>query len=128
MNRIKNFADFKMNESLSTKDAKGTIKDMFDKFDGIVDNKYLKDMWKQGSTLRNLYGKELFDKAWDELIDDGTIETEDGLEWCWCKGKKKDKVNEAVTEDEKKYLSVKQRKLPEGLKKSIIARAKKSSK
>ena len=86
---VNSFEEFsQLNEGLSTKDAKQTIKDMFDKFDGIVDDKYLKDMWKGDSTLRNLYGKDLFDKAWDELVDAGTIETEDGKEWCWCGGKK----------------------------------------
>jgi hypothetical protein len=96
---VNSFEEFsKVNESLSTKDAKQTIKDIFDKFDGIVDDKYLKDMWKSNSTLRNLYGKDLFDKAWDELIDDGTIETEDGKEWCWCSSKKKAKEKETVNE------------------------------
>ena len=132
MGRIHNFAEFnQMNEGLSTKDAKQTIKDMFDKFDGIVDDKYLKNMWKGDSTLRNLYGKELFDKAWDELIDAGTISTEDGKEWCWCAGKKKkelveeslEEVNEKL--DGEELLSPKQRKLPEGLKKGIIAKLKK---
>jgi hypothetical protein len=124
MGRICNFAEFSsMNEGLSTKDAKQTIKDIFDKFDGIVDDKYLKDMWKAGSTLRNLYGKELFDKAWDELIDAGTIETEDGKEWCWCTSKKKETVNEKL--DGEELLSAKQKKLPEGLKKGIIANLKK---
>ncbi len=86
---VNSFEEFnQLNEGLSTKDAKQTIKDMFDKFDGIVEDKYLKDMWKGDSTLRNLYGKDLFDKAWDELVDAGTIETEDGKEWCWCGGKK----------------------------------------
>ena len=95
MGRICNFEEFKkLDEGLSTKDAKQTIKDMFDKFDGIVDDKYLKDMWKGNSTLRNLYGKELFDKAWDELVDAGTISTDDGKEWCWCTSKKKELVTE----------------------------------
>ena len=124
MGRICNFDEFnKMNEGLTTKDAKQTIKDIFDKFDGVVDDQYLKDMWKKDSTLRNLYGKELFDKAWDELIDEGTIETEDGKEWCWCSSKKKETVNEKLEGEE--LLSAKQKKLPEALKKSIIARLKK---
>ena len=95
---VNSFEEFrKLNEGLSTKDAKQTIKDIFDKFDGIVDDKYLKDMWKGNSTLRNLYGKDLFDKAWEELIDNGTIETEDGKEWCWCASKKKkETVNESA--------------------------------
>ena len=124
MGRIHNFSEFnQMNEGLSTKDAKQTIKDIFDKFDGIVDDQYLKDMWKKDSTLRNLYGKELFDKAWDELIDAGTIETEDGKEWCWCASKKKEAVLEKL--DGEELLSAKQKKLPEGLKKGIIAKLKK---
>lgn len=124
MGRIQSFTEFnQMNEGLSTKDAKQTIKDIFDKFDGIVDDKYLKDMWKKDSTLRNLYGKELFDKAWDELIEDGTIETEDGKEWCWCSSKKKEAVLEKL--DGEELLSAKQKKLPEALKKGIIAKLKK---
>ena len=96
---VNSFEEFrKLNEGLSTKDAKQTIKDIFDKFDGIVDDKYLKDMWKGNSTLRNLYGKDLFDKAWEELIDNGTIETEDGKEWCWCASKKKKEVVNESTE------------------------------
>ena len=86
---VNSFDEFvQMNEGLSTKDAKSTIKDIFDKFDGIVEDKYLKTIWKKDSTLRNLYSEELFDKAWDELIEDETITTEDGKEWCWCSSKK----------------------------------------
>jgi len=95
MRTIKNYGNF-VNEGLTTKDAKDTIKDIFDKFEGEVKDEYLKKMWKEDSTLRELYGKKDFDKAWDELVDDGTIETEDGKKWCWCKGKKKEAVEESI--------------------------------
>jgi hypothetical protein len=83
MGNIKKFEDF-VNEGISTKDAKDTIKDIFKKFDGEVKDEYLKDMWEKDSTLRNLYGKSVFDKAWDDLVEDGKITTEDGEKWCWC--------------------------------------------
>jgi hypothetical protein len=84
MDKVKKFNEF-VNENLTTKDAKDAIKDIFDKFDGEVKDSYLKNIWEKDSTLRNLYGKEEFDEAWDELVDDGTVETEDGKVWCWCK-------------------------------------------
>lgn len=129
MYKLKKFQDFKrIDESLTTKDAKSAIKDIFKKFDGKVTDKYLKNIWEEDSTFRNLYTKDLFDKAWDELIDEGEIKTEDGKTWCWC-DMVKENVNEGKEiskEDEEKYLSPKQRKLPEPLKKAIINRAKKS--
>jgi len=94
MGNIKKFNEF-VNEGLTTKDAKDTIKDIFDKFDGEVKDSYLKKVWEEDSTLRELYGKKDFDKAWDELVEDGTVETEDGKVWCWCKSKKKEKVEES---------------------------------
>ena len=126
MYKLQRFQDFKrIDEKLSTKDAKSAIKDIFKKFDGEVTDKYLKEIWEKDSTLRNLYSKELFDKAWDELIDEEEIKTEDGKNWCWC-GMVDESVNEKL--DGEELLSPKQRKLPEGLKKGIIARAKKNSK
>jgi hypothetical protein len=83
---VNSFEEFvQMNEGLSTKDAKATIKDIFDKFDGEVKDEYLKNIWENDSTLRNLYGKKTFDAAWNELVEDGTVKTEDGKVWCWCK-------------------------------------------
>lgn len=79
---IKKFDDF-TNEKLTLKDAKSTIKDMFDKFNGEVTDKFLKGMWKAGSTVRNLYGKEDFDKAWEDLVRSKNITTEDGKTWKW---------------------------------------------
>ena len=124
MNKIQNFTEFnQVNESLSTKDVKQTIKNIFDNFNGIVDNQYIKDMWDNNTNLSKLYSKELFDKAWDELIDDGIIETDDGKEWCWCTNNENEFVNEKL--DGEELLSAKQKKLPEGLKKGIIANLKK---
>lgn len=124
MNKIQNFTEFnQVNESLSTKDVKQTIKNIFDNFNGIVDNQYIKDMWDNNTNLSKLYSKELFDKAWDELIDDGIIETDDGKEWCWCTNNENEFVNEKL--DGEELLSTKQKKLPEALKKSIIAKLKK---
>ena len=93
MGNIKKFEEF-VNEGLTTKDAKDTIKDIFDKFDGKVKDEYLNKVWEEDSTLRELYGKKDFDKAWDELVKDGDISTEDGKCWCW--GKKKEEVNEST--------------------------------
>ena len=84
MGNIKKFEEF-LKEGLTTKDAKDTIKDIFNKFNGEVKDEYLNKVWEEDSTLRELYGKKDFDKAWDELIKDGTIETKDGKKWCWCK-------------------------------------------
>jgi len=103
MRTIKNYNDF-VNEGLTTKDAKDTIKDIFNKFEGEVKDEYLKKMWDEDSTLRELYGKKDFDKAWDELVEDGTIETDDGKKWCWCKSKKKEAVEESVETEEESVL------------------------
>jgi len=106
MANIKNFNEF-LNEGLSTKDAKDTIKDIFDKFDGEVKDEYLNKVWEEDSTLRELYGKKDFDKAWDELVKAGTISTEDGKCWCWGKKEavKEGKVFESV-EDLMKQFSI----------------------
>ena len=52
----------------------------------------------------------------------------DEVEEKETKEKEEPKKSDISKSDEEKYLSVKQRKLPEGLKKGIIARAKKSKK
>jgi hypothetical protein len=101
MGKVKGFEEF-VNEGLTTKDAKDTIKDIFDKFDGEVKDEYLKKVWEEDSTLRELYGKKDFDKAWDELVDDGTIETEDGKTWCWCK-ESKIVVEKSILDDDYDY-------------------------
>ncbi|MFW6225531.1 MAG: hypothetical protein ACOC3V_01065 [bacterium] len=129
MEKLQRFNNFKrINESATIDDAKLAIKDVFRKKGGEVTKTYLKKVWEEEKTLRDLYGMDLFYKAWDELIDQEEIKTEDGVKFCWC-DMTEDNINESLTkEDEEKYLSAKQRKLPEGLKKAIIKRAKKAKK
>ena len=64
-------------------------------------------------------GKKLNDKKDKEECNDCDNDKKD---------KKKDKKNDINKSDEEKYLTPKQRKLPDGLKKGIINKAKKSSK
>ena len=78
----KNINDFEsFNEGLSIADAKDAIKDIFKKFNGKVADSYLKNVWEKDSTLRNLFGKDIFDKAWNALVKAGSVETENGKTW-----------------------------------------------
>ena len=53
MGKVKSFEEF-LNEGVTTKDAKDTIKDIFDKFEGEVKDEYLNKVWEEDSTLREL--------------------------------------------------------------------------
>jgi hypothetical protein len=84
MKNIKSFEQM-VNENLKQEDAEKALKDIFKKKGGKVNDEYLKDIWKEGSTLRNLYGKSAFDKVWDKNVKNGNITTEDGKTWEWKK-------------------------------------------
>lgn len=71
---------------------------------------FIKKMKKSGKKINDKKDKEECDKCDDE------------------ENNKKDKKDDINKSDEEKYLTPKQRKLPEGLKKGIIKKAKKSSK
>lgn len=69
-------------EEIKIQDSKKAIKDIFKSKGGKVSDKFLKDIWKTDSTIRNVYDKKLFDSAWDDLKASGKIE-QDGSNWVW---------------------------------------------
>ena len=103
LQRFKNFT--RLNESATIEDAKQAIKDVFKKHDGEVTKTFLTKLWQEETVLRDLYGIDLFYKAWDRLIDEEEIKTEDGVKYCWCdmvQESFKNKLNESrkLTEKE----------------------------
>ena len=132
MKKLQRFNDFNgkrpLNESLTINDAKAAIKELFIEHDGEVSDEYIRSLWNENSEMRDSLGGDNFDKAWAKLIDEEEISNKEGDTWCWC-DMVQENVNESISKsDEEKYLTPKQRKLPEGLKKSIINRAKKAKK
>lgn len=108
---IQNFDEFSLNEKKKSKGSSDEETYLSAK------QRNLPEGLKKGiiARMKKSKGKPTDEKEVDEKEKD---EKEDS----------KPKKSDASKSDEEKYLSAKQRKLPEGLKKGIIARAKKSKK
>ena len=119
MGRIGNFEEFnRMNEDLSTKDANKNVNEKLDGEELLsVKQRKLPEGLKKG-IIANLKKKK--------PVKDDECEDKKGKK-CEDDDEKKDKKDVKKSgSDEEKYLTPKQRNLPEGLKKGIIARAKKN--
>jgi len=115
-NIIINFEDFSMNEKKKTAKKKSSDSNKSDEDLYLTaGQKKLPDAFKKSIIAKK---KKSGNKPTEEKEVDGKEGKEDV----------KPKKTDASKSDEENYLSAKQRKLPEGLKKGIIARAKKAKK